>query len=324
MIAEETIAKVRQASDIAEVVSHYLPNLKRAGKDFKALCPFHQEKTPSFTVSPAKAIFHCFGCGKGGDVFKFVMEMEHCAYPEAIQKLADEKGIPVEKGASGERLSFDHEKRKVLYQLLERAAQFYHKNLLESKEAEEAWRYLREKRGLTLETIGKFQLGWAGTGGQALMQTALKSGCSESDLVRAGLIVRAAGDNAEAARAAGYSVNLVRTLATGTGGLFAGVGGAFLSLFYPGTWAEGLSSGQGLMAVTLVIVARWNPVNGFYVSLLFGGASALGPALQSIGISGYYYLSGAAPYVLTFGLLIASSSRNRRLVNAPGELSINR
>ena len=141
---------------------------------------------------------------------------------------------------------------------------------------------------------------------------------------RAGLIVRAAGDNAEAARAAGYSVNLVRTLATGSGGLFAAVGGAFLSLFYPGTWAEGLSSGQGLMAVTLVIFARWNPVNCFYVSLLFGGASALGPALQTIGISGYYYLFGAGPYVLTFGLLIASSSRKRRLVNAPGELSIYR
>lgn len=141
---------------------------------------------------------------------------------------------------------------------------------------------------------------------------------------RAGLIVRAAGDNAEAARAAGYSVNAVRTLSTGAGGLFAGVGGAFLSLFYPGTWAEGLSSGQGLMAVTLVIFARWNPVHCFFVSLLFGGASALGPALQTVGISGYYYLFGAAPYVLTFGLLIASSSRKRRLVNAPGELSIYR
>jgi simple sugar transport system permease protein len=141
---------------------------------------------------------------------------------------------------------------------------------------------------------------------------------------RAGLIVRAAGDNAEAARAAGYSVNRVRALATGAGGLFAGVGGAFLSLFYPGTWAEGLSSGQGLMAVTLVIFARWNPVYCFYVSLLFGGASALGPALQTIGISGSYYLFGAAPYVLTFGLLIASSSRKHGLVKAPGELSINR
>jgi simple sugar transport system permease protein len=119
-------------------------------------------------------------------------------------------------------------------------------------------------------------------------------------------------------------VNLTRTLATAFGGLFAGVAGAFLSLYYPGTWAEGLSSGQGLMAVTLVIFARWNPVYCFFASLLFGGASALGPALQAAGVTGYYYLTGAAPYVLTLALLIASSSRRHRLEGAPGELSINR
>jgi general nucleoside transport system permease protein len=141
---------------------------------------------------------------------------------------------------------------------------------------------------------------------------------------RWGLIVRAVGDNAEAARAAGYRVNLTRTLATAIGGLFAGVAGAFLSLSYPGTWAEGLSSGQGLMAVTLVIFARWSPLNCFWVSLLFGGASALGPAMQAAGVTGYYYLTGAAPYALTLALLIASSSRRHLLLGAPGELSINR
>ena len=141
---------------------------------------------------------------------------------------------------------------------------------------------------------------------------------------RWGLIVRAVGDNAEAARTAGFDVNLTRTLATATGGLFAGIAGAFLSLSYPGTWAEGLSSGQGLMAVTLVIFARWNPLNCFWVSLLFGAASALGPALQAVGVTSYYYLIGAAPYALTLALLIASSSRRHRLIGAPGELSINR
>lgn len=141
---------------------------------------------------------------------------------------------------------------------------------------------------------------------------------------RWGLVVRAAGDNAEAARSAGYPVNLARTLATATGGLFAGVAGAFLSLSYPGTWAEGLSSGQGLMAVTLVIFARWNPLHCFWVSLLFGGTSALGPALQAVGVTAYYYLIGAAPYALTLALLIASSSRRHRLLGAPAELSINR
>ena len=141
---------------------------------------------------------------------------------------------------------------------------------------------------------------------------------------RWGLIVRAVGDNAEAARAAGYPVNLTRTLATATGGVLTGIAGAFLSLSYPGTWAEGLSSGQGLMAVTLVIFARWRPLYCIWVSLLFGATSALGPALQTVGVSGYYYLIGAAPYVLTLALLVASSSRRQRMAGAPGELSINR
>lgn len=139
-----------------------------------------------------------------------------------------------------------------------------------------------------------------------------------------GLILRTVGDSTEAAIALGYNVNIVRTLATVAGGFLSGVGGSFLSLYYPGTWNEGLSSGQGLMAVALVIFARWNPIYCFYVSLLFGGATALGPALQTVGITSNYYLYGAAPYVLTLGLLIYSSSPERGLTGAPGEVSISR
>jgi simple sugar transport system permease protein len=141
---------------------------------------------------------------------------------------------------------------------------------------------------------------------------------------RWGLIVRTVGDNADAARALGYPVNRVRALCTAAGGFLAGIGGAYLSLYYPGTWNEGLSSGQGLMAIALVIFARWNPVHCFWVSLLFGGATALGPALQSIGITTHYYLLNAAPYVLTFVLLVWSSSTKHALVGAPSELSISR
>jgi simple sugar transport system permease protein len=108
------------------------------------------------------------------------------------------------------------------------------------------------------------------------------------------------------------------------GGFLSGVGGSFLSLYYPGTWNEGLSSGQGLMAVALVIFARWNPIYCLYVSLLFGGATALGPALQTVGISSNYYLYGAAPYFLTLGLLIYSSSPRHALAGAPNEVSISR
>lgn len=139
---------------------------------------------------------------------------------------------------------------------------------------------------------------------------------------RLGLIVRMTGDNADAARAMGYNVNRVRLLATMAGGFLAGIAGAYLSLYYPGSWNEGISSGQGLMAVALVIFARWNPIACFGAALLFGGAGALGPALQSIGISEGYYLFYAAPYVLTLAIMILTVSPTRSLTGAPGELSI--
>ncbi len=139
---------------------------------------------------------------------------------------------------------------------------------------------------------------------------------------RWGLIVRTVGESADAARALGYHVNRVRLLSTVAGGFLAGVGGSFLSLFYPGSWNEGLSSGQGLMAVALVIFARWDPIRCLYAALLFGGASSLGPALQSVGISEGYYLFNAAPYLLTLIIMIVSCSPRRSLVGAPAELSV--
>ena len=139
---------------------------------------------------------------------------------------------------------------------------------------------------------------------------------------RYGLIVRMTGDSAAAARAMGYSVDWVRFIATTIGGFSAGIGGAFLSLYYPGSWTERLSSGQGLMAVALVIFARWNPLACFGAALLFGAAGTLGPALQSVGITEGYYFFNAAPYVLTLLIMIVSSSPKRAFRGAPGELSI--
>jgi general nucleoside transport system permease protein len=139
---------------------------------------------------------------------------------------------------------------------------------------------------------------------------------------RWGLIVRMTGDSAASARAMGVSIDLVRLLATAAGGFLAGVGGAFLSLYYPGSWNEGLSSGQGLMAVALVIFARWDPVRCVWAALLFGAAGALGPSLQSIGISQGYYFFNAAPYILTLFIMIASARSKGAAREAPGELSI--
>jgi len=139
---------------------------------------------------------------------------------------------------------------------------------------------------------------------------------------RWGLIVRIVGDSTDAALAMGYSVNFVRLAATALGGVLAGIGGSFLSLYYPGSWAEGLSSGQGLMAVALVIFARWSPLRCCGAALLFGGAGAIGPALQSVGVTEGYYLFNAAPYVLTLGIMILTCSRRHTLAGAPGALGV--
>jgi simple sugar transport system permease protein len=137
-----------------------------------------------------------------------------------------------------------------------------------------------------------------------------------------GLIVRMAGDSAASAKAMGVSVDLVRFLATAAGGFMAGIGGAFLSLSYPGIWSQGLSSGQGLMAVALVIFARWHPIRAILAALLFGAAGAIGPSLQSVGITQGYYFFNAAPYILTLVIMIVSAGSKGAAREAPGELSI--
>jgi simple sugar transport system permease protein len=137
---------------------------------------------------------------------------------------------------------------------------------------------------------------------------------------RWGLFVRAVGDSPDAALAMGVSIKKVRMLCIIAGSFLAGIGGASLSLYYPGIWSERISSGQGLMAVALVIFAHWNPMQCLYASLLFGGAQSLGPALQSIGITQGYYLFNAAPYVLTLLIMIITCSPKRTLSGAPGAL----
>ena len=141
---------------------------------------------------------------------------------------------------------------------------------------------------------------------------------------RYGLLLRMVGDSSDAARALGTSVSVVRVVATTVGGFVAGLGGASLSLYYPGSWNEGLSSGQGLIAVALVIYARWQPIRCLAAAMIFGGAGALGPALQSVGISGYYYLFNAVPYALTLLILIWTCSPTRSLKGAPLELGVSR
>ncbi len=139
---------------------------------------------------------------------------------------------------------------------------------------------------------------------------------------RWGLILRTVGGNAEAARALGFRVDRVRLIATAVGGFLSGMGGSFLSLYYPGSWTESLSNGQGLIAVALVIFARWEPLRCLLAALMFGGAQAIGPALQAIGLSQAFYLVSALPFVLTLVIMAVTCAPGRRAAGAPGELKI--
>jgi simple sugar transport system permease protein len=176
-----------------------------------------------------------------------------------------------------------------------------------------AWSHNQQLRN-ALEINGLFLVGVA-------LALALQWGLAGT---RWGLALRLVGDHAESARALGYRVTPIRVTATAAGGFLAAVGGAYLSLYYPGSWNEGLSSGQGLMAVALVIFARWQPMRCLLAALIFGAAGALGPALQSLGFSSGYYLFNAAPCVLTLAIMIATCRPNRTLSGAPGELSLTR
>ena len=186
-IPSETIEQIAAANDIVEVISSYFP-LKRAGANFKALCPFHQEKTPSFHVSPQRQTFHCFGCGVGGSVFRFVMDYEHIDFPSAVRKLAARGGIPVieERGPIGAE-DRHIETRHLLLQVHGEAAAWFHENLIKRKFAEPARKYLRD-RGITAEIAKRWQLGYAPEEWDAFGSWARGRGYNTRDLIASGLV----------------------------------------------------------------------------------------------------------------------------------------
>ncbi len=183
--------RVKQQADIVRVVGEYV-RLKKTGKDFSGLCPFHQEKTPSFTVSPIKQIFYCFGCGKGGDVYNFVMDMEKCEFPEAVKLVAEKCGIsiprPKERSAEGRKESLE---RAVLVEMHREAQTFFVKQLEGTLEGKAARAYL-EDRGLDKDAMSRFGIGYSPSGGDALLRH-LKAKYPEKLLVESGLISRDQG-----------------------------------------------------------------------------------------------------------------------------------
>jgi DNA primase len=186
-IPTHIIEQVASANDIVEVIGSYFP-LKRAGANFRALCPFHQEKTPSFHVNPARQSFHCFGCGVGGSVFRFVMDYEHVDFPASVRRLAARAGIPVieEEGGSSED-DRQHEARRTLLKLHAEAAGWFHENLLKRELGKPARDYLK-KREITSALVKSWQLGFAPDSWDACLKWALDQGYKRSTILQSGLV----------------------------------------------------------------------------------------------------------------------------------------
>src|SRR5262245_54822869 len=179
--------ELRNQADIVRIVSDYV-SLKKKGRDYAACCPFHSEKTPSFYVSQGKQIFKCFGCGKGGSVFDFIMEIEGCSFPEAVRVVADKTGVtvPVETDNSREHEERENQ-RAELIQFNQWATDFFEQQLIETPEGHRAMEYLVE-RGVSEETRKAFRLGYAPNGWDAMGEYLRSRGATRTQIERSGLV----------------------------------------------------------------------------------------------------------------------------------------
>ena len=185
MIGDDKKEEIRDTADIVEVVGDYV-KLKKSGSGFVGLCPFHDEKTPSFHVTPRLGIYKCFGCGESGDVFNFVMEMEGVSFPESLRSLADRYGIVLPEEDNEEQQQ-DTSLREGVHHVLKFAGLYYYRQLLESDDAEKARKYLKD-RGYDRKIIQKFGLGYSPATGDAILKAAEKEGISEKYLVESDLV----------------------------------------------------------------------------------------------------------------------------------------
>lgn len=191
-MSDGTIDEIKARLNIVEFIGSYV-KLEKAGAHWKACCPFHQERTPSFMVNEERNLWHCFGCGKGGDVFAFVMEMEGLEFREALKMLADRAGVELPKYKS-QGAEENRETKDRIYALLELATKFYEKQLWEGQGQEKILAYLRG-RGLSEESIKKFRLGYAPDGWRHLLEFLTKKGFTLQEIESAGLIIKKSQEN---------------------------------------------------------------------------------------------------------------------------------
>src|SRR3989344_9432819 len=157
----DEVARIREKTDLIALISEFIP-LKKTGRNFKANCPFHNEQTPSFVVSPERQIWHCFGCGKGGDAFTFLMEYENLEFIEALRILAKKAGVALRTTGS----SFSSSKKEGIYSLNKVASEYYNFVLTKHRVGEKALDYLIKHRGLTDKLIKTFNIGFAPSSGE--------------------------------------------------------------------------------------------------------------------------------------------------------------
>ncbi len=192
LIKPETIQRILDTSRIDEVVSDFV-SLKKRGTNYVGLCPFHNEKTPSFHVSPSKGIFKCFGCGKGGDSVNFIMEHEHYSYVEALKYLAEKYNVEIEEVQMSSEMKAELSERETIFAIHQFAQKSFTENLLNKDEGKQiALTYFKE-REFTMETIKKFQLGYCLANWEAFTKEALSSGYTKEQLLKSGLTLEKEG-----------------------------------------------------------------------------------------------------------------------------------
>ena len=185
-IPKEIIEEVRSRCDIVDLVSSYLPELRKRGATYKCCCPFHNEKTPSFTVNQERQIYHCFGCGANGDVFSFVQEYDKLDFLSAVQFLADRTGVKITYDNNDNK---NKDSKDTLLNINSDAANFFHKNLFNSDSGKLCREYLK-KRSLTDDVLKEFQIGFSPDGWEELLSKALKKGYKSEEIEKAGLVVK--------------------------------------------------------------------------------------------------------------------------------------
>lgn len=187
-ISDSSKEKVREAVDIVDLINHYT-DLRRNGSQYMGRCPFHEDNSPSFSVNPHEKVYHCFGCGVGGDVFKFVQEKEGLDFAASIEYLADQFNVEIEYEELDPRAAERQKQRERLFELLERATKFYERTLADAPEAAAAREYLA-KRGFSSEVMAKFRVGYSPKAWDKLFVPALRLGFTEQELLDAGLVQR--------------------------------------------------------------------------------------------------------------------------------------